>query len=681
MDLQDYNYYEANAADVNLEEITSSAKNAKILQRLRDCDDQLTYLNLGMQEWHTFIISEGDDLRWLGYFIGKSQYLKSLNIWGVPEGDQIDAFVKGIARNKSIRDITVEFMSDYARAAIVRAVGNCFQLERLSIDCHGPEGEQIDAFVKGIARNKSIRNITIRCSNDDARAAIVRAVGNCFQLERLSIDCHGNLHPNSHSALQTLLESGVCSLRELSLYHSSDDVVTSFANGFKRIAESLEVFVLSDDSIGNEGLLAVVAGLASNTSLKELEFFMDDFSLAAEGLSSLSEWLQSLPMTLQLLNVQCCRINDEGLQAFAKGAAFHCRELDLEGNESITATGLILLDDFSLAAEGLSSLSEWLQSLPMTLQLLNIQHCQIDDEGLQAFAKGAAISCRELHLEGNESITATGLSCLSNSLQSESCCIETLNLFGIPSAIGDDGMKALARGLAHNTSLKSLRLGVSQFPNNDDTVPPTQWLSFSNALCDPSSVNNTYFSNHTIHAIMDEYDTDNFRPEDIDLYLRLNEQHPKHAARCKILMTHPHLDMQCFLQWDLKLLPVALTWFEQAKACTTLNVQRSVTDLEAEALVERRVVEESDKVFESRVLSAMYEFVRGRPMQVMESRNVLELTALYDDKIAKIEEEHKKDLEQRDGMNVQLQEEIARLELENKRLSKIVESVRNSVGV
>ena len=215
---------------------------------------------------------------------------------------------------------------------------------------------------------------------------------------------------------------------------------------------------------------------------------------------------------------------------------------------------------------------------------------------------------------------------MSNSLQSESCCIGTLNLFGIPSAIGDDGMKALARGLAHNTSLKSLRLGVSQFPNNDDTVPPEQWLSLSNALCDTSSVNNTYLSNHTIHAIMDRYDTTNFRPEDIDLYLRLNEQHPEHAARCKILMTHPHLDMQCFLQWDLKLLPVVPAWFEQAKTCTTLNVQRSVTDTEweAEALVERRVVEESDKVFGSRVLSAMYEFVRSAPMQVMESRNVFE---------------------------------------------------------
>ena len=75
----------------------------------------------------------------------------------------------------------------------------------------------------------------------------------------------------------------------------------------------------------------------------------------------------------------------------------------------------------------------------------------------------------------------------------------------------------------------------------------------------------------------------------------------------------------------------------------------------------------------------MYEFVRGMSMQVMESRNVLELTAAYDEKIKMIEKEHKMDLEQRDRMNVQLQEETARLELENERLREIVE--KKSVGV
>ena len=77
------------------------------------------------------------------------------------------------------------------------------------------EGEQIDAFVKGIASNHSIRNISIGyMMSNDARAAIVRAVGNYSQLKRLEINCH-NFGPNSHSALGTLLESGVCSLREL----------------------------------------------------------------------------------------------------------------------------------------------------------------------------------------------------------------------------------------------------------------------------------------------------------------------------------------------------------------------------------------------------------------------------------------------------------------------------------
>ena len=109
--------------------------------------------------------------------------------------------------------------------------------------------------------------------------------------------------------------------------------------------------------------------------------------------------------------------------------------------------------------------------------------------------------------------------CLSNSLQSESCRVETLNIFGIPSAIGDDGTKVLARVLAYNTSPKSLRLGASQFPINYATVPPppVQWLAFSNALCDSSSVNSTYLSNHNLHMIMDEYYSANFCPEHVDL--------------------------------------------------------------------------------------------------------------------------------------------------------------------
>jgi len=118
----------------------------------------------------------------------------------------------------------------------------------------------------------------------------------------------------------------------------------------------------------------------------------------------------------------------------------------------------------SLAAEGLSSLFEWMHSSPLMLQHLDLSRCQINDQGLQSFTQGPAIHCRELILtltSENRSITATGLSCLSNSLQFKSCRVEILDLYDIPSAIGEDGAKALALGLSHSTSLKSLSVGSS----------------------------------------------------------------------------------------------------------------------------------------------------------------------------------------------------------------------------
>jgi len=139
-------------------------------------------------------------------------------------------------------------------------------------------------------------------------------------------------------------------------------------------------------------------------------------------------------------------------------------------------------------------------------------------------------------------------------------------------------------------------------------------------------------------------------------------------------MSHKHLDMAPLLHWGLKFLPLAVAWFERAKPCTALTIYDEDPDLR------RRVLDESDEAFESRALSAVYEFVRGMRMEVMKSRNELALAAAYDEKIARIEEESKLALEQRDRKNLQLEEEIARLKGENERLSGIVEVVRKSVG-
>jgi hypothetical protein len=177
-------------------------------------------------------------------------------------------------------------------------------------------------------------------------------------------------------------------------------------------------------------------------------------------------------------------------------------------------------------------------------------------------------------------------------------------------------------------------------------------------------------------------------------------------------MSHRHLDMTPFLQWDwgLKFLPLAVAWFEKAKPCMMLTMYETHQFSTFNPASRRRVLEESDEAFESRELTALYEFVRGMPMEVMKSRHGLAVAAAYDEKIARIEEENKIALEQRDeryrealeqrdgryaaleealehrdSTKLQLEEEIARLRGENERLSGIVESmvelVRKSVDV
>ena len=116
--------------------------------------------------------------------------------------------------------------------------------------------------------------------------------------------------------------------------------------------------------------------------------------------------------------------------------------------------------------------------------------------------------------------------------------METLDLQ--PIAVGSDWLEALARGLAGNKSVRSLFLSDLEgaFRQLLGTVPigisndtSAGWVAISTALCDTSSVNSTYLSNHTICGICERHERQIDLPQDIPLYLRLNGAHSEHAAR------------------------------------------------------------------------------------------------------------------------------------------------------
>eukprot|EP00984_Skeletonema_dohrnii_P031842 scaffold24869_cov78-Skeletonema_dohrnii-CCMP3373.AAC.6 len=221
------------------------------------------------------------------------------------------------------------------------------------------------------------------------------------------------------------------------------------------------------------------------------------------------------------------------------------------------------------------------------LKCISLIDNNVDDLGLQALVAGMTQGCNieKLYLSGNRSITAAGMRSMSPWFQSESCSLEVLSLYRIN--FGDDGAIALADGLRGNESLRSVAFAPTLAGITD-----VGWSAFSKLLCDTSSINNTYLSNHTLEEIGDfSYDAN---PPDIGRYLAWNEsRHIIDAAVRKILTTYDHFDMKPFFHWKLKFLPVMVAWLERAQG------------------------NESEKSLESRKLSSMYDFVRGMPMLVV----------------------------------------------------------------
>eukprot|EP00986_Skeletonema_menzelii_P008047 scaffold3302_cov146-Skeletonema_menzelii.AAC.2 len=126
MNQRDYSYYEAHAADVELDEITSDEYNKQILHRLRDHDLKSIYVGERIDD---FAIREGDDLGWLAYFIGRSESLRELTIDGLykdeDEGREhrmVHALSGAIARNRSIQDVSVLNLSNDGFATIARSL-------------------------------------------------------------------------------------------------------------------------------------------------------------------------------------------------------------------------------------------------------------------------------------------------------------------------------------------------------------------------------------------------------------------------------------------------------------------------------------------------------------------------------------------------------------------------------
>mmetsp|Transcript_20288 Transcript_20288/g.30904 ORF Transcript_20288/g.30904 Transcript_20288/m.30904 type:complete len:494 (-) Transcript_20288:107-1588(-) len=293
--------------------------------------------------------------------------------------------------------------------------------------------------------------------------------------------------------------------------------------------------------------------------------------------------------------------------------------LSSEALAEITAalTGYSSLESFSVSGnvligrDGCVSLGAIIRVAALHLEQVFHDDDDLDDEGLQTLVAALtnATTLQLLALSSNRSITAAGLRALSHLFSSAAACpLETLFLEDMN--IGDEGAEALVDGLRGNTTLKHLVLTP-----DSAGITSTGWTAFSRLLCDTSSINNTYSSNHTLEHIGDDYHyvSDPFGgpklfrsgnysggyfpgiPPAVVQYLKINKEN--YAAKIKIGRCHPDIPVEVFFGYKLKFLPLLVSWFVGFGTRKCSNCQNSTT-----------------REFQRRELSAVYKFIRGMPM-------------------------------------------------------------------
>ena len=583
MEMHDYEYYEARAREVKLEDITSDEHNKDILGWLRDEDPELKCITITTLaiDWSDFVVRRGDHLGWLGYFVCKNKQLETLSIGSLPDNINLDAFFEVLGQNRSIK--TLQIGSDIGESfqKLVPFVRNNDSLHELSFNYFdiGLQCARNIALLLGQQRTLKCLDFEEMGFDDEGFSQIAKAVRSQPQIEKLRLCC-GTIGRDGYAALGSALE-GCSSLRNLSIMTAID----------------LEV-----NDIGNEGLLVLAEGLKHCHDIRELVLF-GNLMVTEEGLRSLSTLFQSDNCRLELLELGQMNIGDDGMTVLATGIT------------SLPSLKRLTLWDTFIGDQGLQDLvrglvncnleelnfskNEVMESISglrllgtlvrrsTNMRSLSLYNSSLTDEGLQSFVEGMANYCNltDLNLSHNHSITANGLESLSSLFQAEHCSLRTLSLCGIH--FGDDGAAALANGLIGNKSLTNLKLSTSG-------IVARGWDAFSELLCDTSSVNNTYLSNHTLVEVGEHAYRLEDTPRDIRELLKWNKLQNQAAAICKILHSHPDIDITPFLQWKMKCLPLVVAWLEKAK----LYIEN---------------VNETTESFQRRQLSAVYKFVRGMP--------------------------------------------------------------------
>jgi len=356
--------------------------------------------------------------------------------------------------------------------------------------------------------------------------------------------------------------------------------------------------------IDNECAVILANAIQGNTTLKELALdgnnsdHHDDDLLDATGWGALFSLLTSVP--LEDFSVYNTNIVDEGALLLA----------DKLTNNS-TLKSLNLGSTHFLGPSGWRAIFTSLQTTSALEQLVITETRGINDSHLPILwniIKNCPLKELEIdncpHAAYSDSISAQGLQAMARVLECPDCKLEKLHLRG-EHHFNDDVITEFVRRLVDNTCLKELGISSSKPPGSRDrksNITMRGWESLSTLLCDVSSIDNTYSSNHTLSVSVDRHSrlTDNSRLPNLSNINKNNNR--SDAARKKIMKYHFNTSedgtlsngMQVISQMDLVVLPQVIAWAGRKhddEGCTILyQLLRCIPELAEDQTLTKTVV-------------------------------------------------------------------------------------------
>jgi Ran GTPase-activating protein (RanGAP) involved in mRNA processing and transport len=508
--------------------------------------------------------------RTLGDALGNSHCLIKLRIDAFPNSPRsLRELFEGLARNRSIQHLflchldatqvdvfaimipffehnhnlrCVEILwSDISRgtASFITALSKCKRLERIVLFNNDYGINQTRGVIASLRGHPNLLELDL---GGDAEMSMATRMGGCVELtvllchsastlQSLQLSCC-DIDDASLAVLSKSLAKSKC-INKIIIFGNGNDEIT--ANGWKSFSAALssptcplEIISLEHTRISDEGVISVGNLLTVNATVKHLNLSGSDL-VTSEGWQQVARCLRNPNIALEELDIRSCSnidgevevgLDDEAANAIGESLAMNTtlKKLDMSHNIEITYDGWI--DFFDMLLQSKCSLEE-----------LDVSSNYIGDDEAEALVD-LLVTMRDfhtLHLRDSD-CTANGLRTFTRLLQPSSK-VTTLDLGR--NEFSDEVINDFANVVANNRTLTTLHIG-------GDETTDRSWAALSHALCDESSIENTFSSNHTLHTL-DKFGRRNARaeiPDDLSALLSLNKSQDKASVRRQKILIH-----------------------------------------------------------------------------------------------------------------------------------------------